>query len=304
MDNEDLNKAIEPQEHAGAPVQSAPVPSASENAEESAAVETTAINLETFEGDTADSDASDAPDATPSHTVRIFGQEIKSSFLFQFLGLIAFFIIMALVMWAIWPYLKGIFEPGGLTELVADVRGAGPWGVLVLLGIQFLQVVVALIPGEVVQIAAGMIYGPWLGALIVLFGAAVSSAFIFTLVKKLGAPFVQDMVPNKYLDKFRAFERTGKFDIIVFILFLIPGLPKDVFAYLVPLTDMRMKKYLIISTVGRIPGVLASTIAASGLIEGNYASSIIIFLITAAIAGLAIWKHEALMKLLANLKSK
>ena len=64
------------------------------------------------------------------------------------------------------------------------------------------------------------------------------------------------MVPVQYLEKFRKFEKTGKLNIIVFILFLIPGLPKDVFTYLVPLTDMRMRTFLLLSNVGRIPGIV------------------------------------------------
>ena len=67
------------------------------------------------------------------------------------------------------------------------------------------------------------------------------------------------MVPTKYLDKFRAFEKSGKLNMIVFILFLIPGLPKDVFTYLVPLTDMRMRDFVLLSNIGSIPGAVSYT---------------------------------------------
>ena len=177
----------------------------------------------------------------------VHGHKMEKGDIFKFVGLIAFFAIMVIICLLIWPYVADIFEPGGIDRVIADVRGAGPVGFLILLGLQFLQIVVAFIPGEVVQIAAGMLYGPWLGALIILMGCVVSSAFIFALVHKLGAPFVQSMVPTKYLEKFRAFEKTGKLSIVVFILFLIPGLPKDTFTYLVPLTDMNMRTFLLLS---------------------------------------------------------
>ena len=90
--------------------------------------------------------------------------------------------------------------------------------------------------------AAGMMYGPWLGAAVVLLGCIISSAFVFAVVHRLGAPFVRDMVPTKYLDKFNAFEESGKLSIVVFILFLIPAMPKDTFTYLVPLTNMRFPR--------------------------------------------------------------
>ena len=71
---------------------------------------------------------------------------------------------------------------------------------------------------------------------------------------------------------------------MVFILFLIPAMPKDVFTYLVPLTNMRMRTFLILATIGRIPGVLVSTYAAAGLAEGQVTTSLIIFGVAAAIA--------------------
>ena len=149
-----------------------------------------------------------------------------------------------------------------------------------------------------VLIAAGLLYGPWIGALVILAGCVISSAFIFALVRKLGAPFVQSMVPVQYLEKFRKFEKTGKLNIIVFILFLIPGLPKDVFTYLVPLTDMRMRTFLLLSNVGRIPGIVVSTYAADGLADGRLMESAIIFAVAAVIAVLGIVFRERIMKML------
>ena len=213
----------------------------------------------------------------------------------KFAGLMAFFAIMALVCFLIWPLVAELFEPGGIDRVIAQVRDAGPGGVLILLAIEFLQVVVAFIPGEVVQLAAGMMYGPWIGALIVFVGCVISSAFVFVIVHWLGAPFVQDMLPQEQLNSFKRFEETGKLDIIVFILFLIPGLPKDVFTYLVPLTDMKLVRFLLLSNVGRIPGILVSTYAAASLIEGDIVTSIIIFAIAAVVAGIGIWGYTRFM---------
>ena len=219
--------------------------------------------------------------------VEVRGHKMEKADIFKFVGLIAFFAIMVLIVVMLWPYFHELFEPGGLDRIINDVRGAGPVGFLILLGLQFLQIVVAFIPGEVVQIA-----------LVILAGCVISSAFIFALVRKLGAPFVQSMVPVQYLEKFRKFEKTGKLNIIVFILFLIPGLPKDVFTYLVPLTDMRMRTFLLLSNVGRIPGIVVSTYAADGLADGRLMESAIIFAVAAVIAVLGIVFRERIMKML------
>lgn len=226
-------------------------------------------------------------------TVR--GREMTRGDIFKFGGLIAFFALMVIVVILIWPYIHEAFEPGGLSRVIDDVRNAGPLGFLILLAMQFMQIVVAFIPGEVVQMAAGMMYGPWLGAAVVLLGCIISSAFVFAVVHRLGAPFVRDMVPTKYLDKFNAFEESGKLSIVVFILFLIPAMPKDTFTYLVPLTNMRMRDFLVLSNVGRIPGIVISTYAANGLVDGNITQSIIIFAVVAVIAIVAIVFRDKIM---------
>ena len=228
-------------------------------------------------------------------TVR--GREMTRGDIFKFGGLIAFFALMVIVVILIWPYIHEVFEPGGLSRVIDDVRNAGPLGFLILLAMQFMQIVVAFIPGEVVQMAAGMMYGPWLGAAVILLGCIISSAFVFAVVHRLGAPFVRDMVPTKYLDKFNAFEESGKLSIVVFILFLIPAMPKDTFTYLVPLTNMRMRDYLVLSNVGRIPGIVISTYAANGLVDGNITQSIIIFAVVAVIAIVAIVFRDKIMNL-------
>ena len=224
--------------------------------------------------------------------------KMKKSDLLKFVGLLAFLAIVTIIVVLLWPHLKGMFEPGGVQNLIERIREAGPVGVFVLLGFQLLQVIVALIPGEVVQIAAGLLYGPWLGVLILFVGCVISSFIVFQLVHRLGAPFVRDIVPDRLIDRFDTFEKTKKFDSIVFILFLIPGLPKDVFTYIVPLTEMPMGKYLIISNIARLPGMLGSTLAASALISGDYLRAGIIFGVLAIIAIVVILLSERLLEFL------
>ncbi|MBQ9021405.1 MAG: TVP38/TMEM64 family protein [Eggerthellaceae bacterium] len=229
-------------------------------------------------------------------TVVVFGHEIPRANLLRIIGLLGFFIVLFIVVALLWPMIGRLFTQGP-EALANEIRSAGPLGVLILLGIQFLQIILVLIPGEVVQLAAGMMYGPWLGALIIVVGCVVSSFVIYQLVHRLGQPFVEDMVSTKYLDKFREFEKSGRLNTIVFILFLIPGMPKDVFTYLVPLTDMPIKTYLLITTIARFPGIIMSTYAASGFMDGNIKQSIIILVVLALIAALAFLFKDKLLAL-------
>ena len=149
----------------------------------------------------------------------------------KFAGLVAFIAISALAVVFAWPLIADVFSEGGVERLVDSAQHAGAAGVLMMLGVQLLQVIVAFIPGEVVQLAAGVMYGPWWGTLLLLFGCVIGSSIVYALVHRLGAPFVREMVSTKHLDAFRRFEASGKLDLVVFILFLIPAMPKDVFTY-------------------------------------------------------------------------
>ena len=229
-------------------------------------------------------------------TVSMRKKEIPASDIFKIVGLVGFFVLMAVTMYFLWPYVKEIFEPGGTQNLIARIREAGFAGVGILFGVQLLQVIVAFIPGEVTAVVAGMLYGPWLGGLLILVGGAVASAIVYWIVHLLGAPFVQDLVPKGFLAKFEEYERNGKFSVIVFVLFLIPGLPKDVFTYIIGLTDMKCSTFVLLSTVARAPGVLVTTYAASGIATGDYMESIIIFAVFAAIAVVGLIFRDKIME--------
>ena len=216
--------------------------------------------------------------------ITLFGKKIKQSDLIKLVGLVVFIVLITAIVVAIWPTLSIVFEPGGVETLIELITSQGPLGVLILLGMQLLQIIVAFIPGEVVQIAAGMMYGPLWGSVVILVGCVLSSMVVYELVHKLGAPFVRSMVGEKQLLKFRQFELSGKFGVTVFILFLIPGFPKDVLTYIVPLSDMNLRTFLLLSTIGRTPGVIISTYAAAGLADGNIVTSVIIFVVVALIA--------------------
>ena len=242
--------------------------------------------------------------AKADEETQLHGKPVRRGDIFKILGLTAFVAIIALLGGLVWPYIHTLFEPGGIDEVINDVRNAGPLGFLILLALQFLQIVVAFIPGEATQMAAGMLYGPWLGSLIILLGSILSSAFVFVVVHRLGAPFVRDIVSDKWLEKFERFEQSGKLELTVFILFLIPAMPKDVFTYLVPLTSMRMRNFLLLSNIGRIPGILVSTYAASGLVDGNMWQSIIILAVVAVIAVVCVIFREQIIGAVEKLAKK
>lgn len=240
-------------------------------------------------------DGQAVPAANAPVMLNVFGMQISRSVVFRGVGLMVFLVIMAAATALLWPMIISVFSEEGRATLVNQIHDAGPMGVLMLLGLEFIQVMVAFIPGEVVQMVAGMLYGPWLGAVIILGGCVLATWAIFELVHRLGQPFVEEVVSTEHLERFHEFEANGKLETMVFILFLIPGLPKDVFTYLVPLTSMPRSQYLLLTTIARSPGVFMSTFAASGLVSGNYLQSAVVFAIVAVLAIVGIYNKDRLL---------
>jgi uncharacterized membrane protein YdjX (TVP38/TMEM64 family) len=220
----------------------------------------------------------------------------------KFVGLLVFLLLIVLIGVLLMPHFAKLGTDEGRLQLIAEINQAGVWGVLICLGLQFVQVVVAFIPGEVVQLAIGAIYGPIAGIFVTELGALISSAFIFFMVRKLGAPFVHTMISAKHADKLRFFQESKRLDVIVFVLFLIPGLPKDIFTYLVPLTEMRTANFLILSTLGRLPGIAASAFIGDAAMQGNYVGAVVVAVVAGGLGILGIVFNQQIMNLVSRLQ--
>lgn len=150
-------------------------------------------------------------------------------------------------------------------------------GWLTILVIQILQIFIAFIPGEIVELLSGMIYGSLGGLLICLLGILIGSILIYYTINIFYCYSL-----DKYKEKLKNYNFLNdpkKINLYFFILFIIPGIPKDIFIYLVPFLPIKLTSFLIISLIARIPSILSSTIVGSSLIKGNYATSIIIFIL-------------------------
>ena len=193
------------------------------------------------------------------------------------------------------PVFSKLAEPDAQARFEAWVGGLGPAGVLVMLGIQVLQIVVAVIPGEVVQVMAGVMYGTWGGLALCLSGSFVASALVFAMVRRLGRDFVIRLFGEDKLDRFSFLNDSSKLETLVFVLFLIPGMPKDLLTYLVPLTPIGLGKFMLLSTIARIPGMVASTLVGSSITDANWPLIIGVFAVVIVVGGLSIWKKDAMM---------
>ncbi len=188
-------------------------------------------------------------------------------------------LLLALSAWLTWFLWKkvGIFELDHISDFQSRIDSFGAWGWLVALGIQVLQVIVALIPGEVVEVGCGMAFGTWGGLLICLAGSAIGSAIIFLLVRKFGVKLVEVFVSREKINSLKFLSNERKLKSVIFLVFFTIGTPKDLLTYFVGLTNIKLHEFLIISTIARIPSVVSSILVGDKLSEGNFVTSILIF---------------------------
>ena len=160
------------------------------------------------------------------------------------------------------------------------IRSFGALGPLVLLGLQILQVFIALIPGEIVETAAGYVLGPWLGTAVCYLGICLASSLIFTLTRRYGVKLVEVFVSREKINELRFLNTAQKRNTLIFLLFFIPGTPKDLLTYFVGLTDIRLRTFLLLSMVARIPSVITSTFGGHLLEQERYIGAVILYGIT------------------------
>jgi uncharacterized membrane protein YdjX (TVP38/TMEM64 family) len=161
------------------------------------------------------------------------------------------------------------------------VNSFGLLGPLVFIGLQFLQVVIFVIPGEVVQVAGGYIYGPWLGVVYSLIGIALGSASDFFIARALGRPFVEVYIRKETVGKFDgAISGSGGLAAL-FFLFLLPGTPKDALCYIGGLSTISFPLFLLVSLFGRLPALVLSVIFGSKLASREWGIVIAVAVATA-----------------------
>ena len=223
-------------------------------------------------------------------------------------GKIIVFIVLGVVLFAatilLFPYFIRLSDEVSRRQLIDYIRSKGFWGILVVLGLQLLQVVVAVIPGEVVEVAAGIVYGTFGGYLLCTFGVILSSSLVFYTVRRLGYDFVRKMIGEEKLHKLSFLQDAKRLEMLVFILFFIPGIPQDLLTYFVPLTDIKPVKFLAISTLARIPSILSSTYAGSTIDKGDFKMAALVFAITGVLGILGILFNDKIMNLLHRKKNE
>lgn len=204
---------------------------------------------------------------------------------------LAVFIILMLVLAYVVgrPLLKYVQEPEKFREWVDS---AGIMGRVYFLGIQFLQVVIALIPGEPVEIGAGYAFGAVEGTLLCMLGTIAGSMAVYFFVRRFGIKAVEIFFPIEKIEQLRFLNTAKKRDALMFLLMFIPGTPKDLLGYVAPIVGLSPGAWLFITAVARIPSVVTSTVGGGALGGRNYVFAVIAFAVTLLISGIGLLTYR------------
>lgn len=203
------------------------------------------------------------------------------------IGLVTAASITALLCWEHLP---------GLLAWLADARAVRAFvsdhafvSRLAMLGINIVQVLLAFLPGEPVELASGYAFGFWEGTALCLVASGLATSMIYWATRRWGWKLVGLFFDRSLFDRFSWLKSAKRLELIMFIVFLIPGTPKDFLTYFAGLTNMRFLPVVLIATFGRIPSIVTSTIAASAVGSGNWplvACTLVVSALLLAVGGL------------------
>ena len=189
------------------------------------------------------------------------------------------------------PMVSLVSDPG---EFQVWVERQGIFGVIAFIGMVVFQVFAAIIPGGPFQIGAGYAFGIWKGSLICDFATTLASVLIFLLVRRFGVSFIELFIDREKLESVKFLKNNEKVESILFLLFLIPGTPKDLLSYFAGLTRIKLSHWIFICGVGRFPAIFLSCVSGSALSTAQYelAVAAMVVIVFCSVGGTLIYRRH------------
>lgn len=208
-------------------------------------------------------------------------------------------LIIAIVVYLAWD----ILAKGPLTrflmnrdELVAAVESWGIFAPLLYIILQVIQTVVAPIPGQIVGSIGGFIFGAW-GVLWTSIGTLIGCFIVFKIARRFGRPLLEKIFKKSSIERFDFIINSKSASLALFLIFLLPGFPDDIICYIAGLTNLPIRKLMVIVLLGRLPVITLTNYIGAGLVD-NVALVAAVSIIAVLILGLGVWQRERIMKFL------
>lgn len=208
----------------------------------------------------------------------------KQKKIFSLGAFICFLLFCALVTWFIGkPMIEFVSEP---RKFRLWVEKSGIFGMVAYIIMVAVQVVVALIPGEPLEIGGGYAFGAVFGTFLCVVGTTIGSMVVFCLVRRFGIKLVEVFFSGKKIRRLEFLKDSRRRNALIFIVFFLPGTPKDLLTYFVGLIDIKFWHFLLLASIARLPSVITSTLGGNALGGEKYALAILVFTVTLAVSGI------------------
>ena len=186
----------------------------------------------------------------------------------------------------------------------AWVDERGFWGKLAFIGMVIMKVVVAVIPGEPFELAAGYAFGVWEGLLLCMIGITIGSMIVFSLVRRFGVSIIRVFFSQEKIDGMKLLHTSKKGNIILSIVYIVPGTPKDFLNYCAGLTTIKLPTWLMVCSIGRIPSIVTSTISGDAFVQKRYLFGIMIYVGTFLVGLIGVLIYNKVKKASAEISSE
>ena len=201
-------------------------------------------------------------------------------------------------------YGSGVFSKDTAYSVIDYLRQNRKIAFLLIIGLQIIQVVICVLPGQPIQLAASYLFGVLKGYLISIGGAFIGAFIAFYIARALGKDSLEAIFGEEKVNDYHRKLNSGKGLTAVLLIYLIPGVPKDLVAYVAGISDMRLRPFLIVSTIGRSPGMLGSLLTGYFISSRNYAAIGVLAVVTAVILIICFVKRKQLVAMLDDLEKK
>lgn len=209
-------------------------------------------------------------------------------------AIVIFAVLTVLVVWFVGrPMMRLASQP---EEFRVWVSAHGLWGRAAYVGMVLLQVFVAVIPGEPLEIGGGYAFGSVEGTLLCMLGATLGSVLVFAFVRGFGTRAVEIFFPREKIRSLRFLQSSPKRNFWFLFIFMVPGTPKDLLCYFAGLTDMKWPAWLLICSLGRIPSIVTSTVGGDALGMKNYWFAIIVFAVTVVVSIIGLLMYQIICR--------
>lgn len=213
-------------------------------------------------------------------------------------------IIVGVPAFLYFKYGSEIFSKEFANTIIAYLRTHRSHAFVMLILLQALQVIVCILPGQPIQIAGSYMFGIGGALAASLIGAVIGVIISFLIARLLGRNAMHVLFGEERIEFYSDKLNSAKGILIVFLIYLIPGIPKDLASYAAGISEMRFLPFLVASTVGRTPAMMGSILFGYFFKRRDYTAIVILCVVSCLIAVICIIKRKQIMALLDDLASK